>query len=469
MTQRPCRRPRRLRTLLASCLLLAATACSSDGGGRSEGAASAPAGGAADQEPAPAAVEANADPGAGGEAVSGGGGGAEGGGGTGVDAADPGGSGAQSGEARPLAAAVGAAFPGRSVIHVAHLDLEVDDVRASGRQAQEVLAGVGGLLFGLDTTMQPSPRTSLTFKLPPGRLAEALDALQGLGRLQDQRTTADDVTETVVDLRSRILTAEVSVARLRDLLQQAEGVEQIAALEAQLLARETDLERFRGQLRTLEDQVDLATIHLTLVEPTEQPALEAEVSAHPGRDGADAPRCPGDSEVTIDEGDDLVVCVSVLNTGNTPLARVEVRDPGLGLRVEDFQPVDGHRDEVLAPGGQRLFRARVAADPSRSVAVRVTAVPVTAGHDAARSVTAEAGGLSLTVEPDDSLPGFVDAVGAGWGALLRVVGLVVVAVGATLPFLWVVPAALAVLRWRDRRRSTPAAPPPPEATTAGAR
>ena len=49
--------------------------------------------------------------------------------------------------------------------------------------------------------------------------------------------TADDVTERVVDLQSRINTAEASVERLRTFLENATNVQTIADLENQLLQR----------------------------------------------------------------------------------------------------------------------------------------------------------------------------------------------------------------------------------------
>lgn len=137
---------------------------------------------------------------------------------------------------------------GRSIVYVASLDVEVGNVAAASREAQTHIASLGGLLFGLDTSTQSDPRAVLTFKVRPSDFATAMASLQGLGEVQAQRVTADDVTEPLVNLQSRISTQEVSVDRLRGLLDGAGDLATIAEFETQLLERETELETVRAQV-----------------------------------------------------------------------------------------------------------------------------------------------------------------------------------------------------------------------------
>lgn len=435
-------------------LLLAAAACS---GGDSDDSATDPgasAGGSGEAAPGTAtAAEAPAEATEGGSEAAGGevtrGASEEAG------APDVGGGGGD-GAVDPVTGVLQTATHGRSVIYTADVEVEVADVTEASRLAQSAIAGLGGLLFGQETTTEPATRSLLTFKVPPAAFAEALARLDGLGTLQSQRVGADDVTERVVDLQSRITTAEVSVARLRELLDRAGTLEQVAALEGQLLARETELEQLRGQLRTVQDAVDLATINLLLHEAVEQPALEAQLTAYAGEDDAGS-RCPGDDELTLDEGEALTLCVAVTNTGDTSLTAVEVRDPGLGLRPEDFTVLGADPSGSLAPGDQLLAWARVEADPGERPSPQVSAVPVDdAGEPLRVRVDASTAQLvELEVLEDDSLPGFTDALSASWGALARLGGLLVLAAGAVLPFVWVVPAVVLALRWHRRRRPQP--------------
>jgi hypothetical protein len=228
---------------------------------------------------------------------------------------------------------------GRSIIYTANLTVEVEDVIAAGEQALAAVQGLGGVLTGQETTTGAEARSVLTIKVPPEDFAEAMRRLAGIGRLVSQSVFTDDVTERVVDLESQITTAETSVERLRALLAAATDMEDIVSLERELMQRETDLEVLRGQLRTLEDQVALATIVLYLVEPYPEPAVDLTGTAYFGHDGGAA--CPGSVELEIKEGELFTLCYEVRNTGDTPLGDIEVRDSGLDARMDDLIVVEG--------------------------------------------------------------------------------------------------------------------------------
>jgi hypothetical protein len=166
---------------------------------------------------------------------------------------------------------------GRDIVFTAQIEVAVDDVVVAGRQALTVIESLGGMLFGQETSVTDTPRTLLLFKVAPERFQTAVARLGEVGVLTDQVITADDVTERIVDLESRIVTAEASVERLRTFLAGATALNQVASLERELLARETDLELLRGQLRTLEGQVDLATITVVLAQARPRPSLSVEV------------------------------------------------------------------------------------------------------------------------------------------------------------------------------------------------
>ena len=130
-----------------------------------------------------------------------------------------------------------------------------------------------GELFGEDSINGQHATATLILKVPPDRLDQVLDDIGRLGDEKRRQLKADDVTEKVVDLASRIATDEVSVNRLRDFLAKATSTADVATLEAELTRRETELETLRGQQRTLEGQVAMATITVTLVGPEKKDKL----------------------------------------------------------------------------------------------------------------------------------------------------------------------------------------------------
>ena len=341
---------------------------------------------------------------------------------------------------------------GRSIVYVGTMRVEVTDVRAATLQAQTAIAGLGGLVFAQHTTSEPAPRTELTFKVLPEDFGEAMRRLEALGELTSQQISADDVTERVVDLESRIITARASVERLRNFLADATDLETVAELESQLLARETSLEQLRGQLRTVEAQVALATIFLTLVEPEpERPEARVEFveTAYAGDD--DGARCPAAGDLAVDEGEPVTICVTVENIGNVPLVEIEVRDPGFGLDDDDFVTLDGSVAGPLQPGERLLGYFRTEADLAAWPSPAVSAVAVDADGEPLRiTLSGDFDIFEYEVIADDSLPTFADGLRESWGAMVTLARLGVLGAGYAIPFLWVVPLLIG-LAWLGHR------------------
>ncbi len=190
--------------------------------------------------------------------------------GAGGDAA----AGTASGEASPdlgVDPAAAAASADRDVILTGSISVVVDDLDRAVARAGRIARANGGLVFGEQTSRTTDPGSLLTLKVRPDRFTAALDDLGALGEEQDRNIGSEDVTSQVVDLDSRIATAEASVDRLRALILQAEDIDDIAILENELLNRETTLETLRGQRRALGDQVALATITVTLTLAADSP------------------------------------------------------------------------------------------------------------------------------------------------------------------------------------------------------
>ena len=85
---------------------------------------------------------------------------------------------------------------------------------------------------------------------------------------------AEDVTAEVVDLEVQIATARTSVERTRGLLEEAESIADIVAVEEELTARESRLARLEMRQRTLADLTTLSTITVELLDPETEPETE---------------------------------------------------------------------------------------------------------------------------------------------------------------------------------------------------
>lgn len=340
----------------------------------------------------------------------------------------------------------------RDIVYSAALTVAVPDVPEATVAAVDAVGGLGGFVFGEESVGGVEARTVLTIKVPPERFRAVLDAIAGLGDVRTRVVGADDVTERVVDLESRIATATASVERLRALLAAADDVADVTALESELLARETTLEGLRGQLRTVEDAVALATVELTIVEALAAPGIAVGVSGYPSvGDGGIA--CPGAASPTVESGEALTLCVEVSNVGDTPLTAVEVEDTALGLTASDYRVVFGDHHATLQQGQSVVFSVDVEPDRTMQARTEATALPVDADGDpvAGRAVASVAGPVLEVVVPDTP-PGFTDGLEASLTVLGRAWDLLVVAAGAVVPFAIVLALAGGVWWWLRRGR-----------------
>ena len=167
--------------------------------------------------------------------------------------------------------AVAAASANRDMILTGSIAVVVEDLDRAVTRVGRIATGAGGLVFGEQTSRTTDPGSVLTLKVPPASFERVLDDVAALGEAEDRQIGSEDVTSQVVDLDSRIATAEASVDRLRALILRAEDIQDIAVLENELLNRETTLETLRGERRTIGDQVALATITVTLTPTPDSP------------------------------------------------------------------------------------------------------------------------------------------------------------------------------------------------------
>lgn len=345
---------------------------------------------------------------------------------------------------------------GRDIIFTAAMKVAVADVNEAGDEATQIVNGLGGFLFGQQTDGSPDAVSTLTFKIAPEGFDEALDRIGSIGEVRSQNVSAEDVTERVVDLQSQIATAAASVDRLRALLAEASDIKTIIDLEAELLGRETLLEGLRGQLRTIEDHVALATIVVTLTEAASDPKIAVEVTGYQGHDSGSL--CPGVEDLVFDSGSDATICFSIVNTGDTNLAAFELRDPGLDLEIGDLVAVVGDPVDVLEPGESLVLAAEIEVERSLRTQTSVTAQPV---DEAGEPVSGRMATTTITSQVEsieqEGIPSFLDGLEASWQWLVSLGEYLLVALGAVIPFIWIPVVLVVALRWWGRApEATPA-------------
>ncbi len=176
----------------------------------------------------------------------------------------------------------------QKLARTAHIRLSVTDVTASAAAVRGVALGAGGMVTAEDVSSseprppepQPGATTStrrstsvaprrdsgtVTLAVPVAQLDAVLDQLGKLGAVVQRTSSSQDVTSTYVDAQSRIGTMKSSIDRLRALMTQTTGIDQIVRLETELSQREADLEALQATLATLDKKVTMSTVVVTLL------------------------------------------------------------------------------------------------------------------------------------------------------------------------------------------------------------
>lgn len=152
------------------------------------------------------------------------------------------------------------------IVRTASLSVEVKDVAKALDAARTAVENAGGYVGDENTTRDEDgqEQTRVVLRVPADRYDDVLTGLQGAGRLLERTAKAEDVTDQVVDVDSRIKSQRASVARVRALMERAERIDDVVALESELSRREADLESLLAQQASLKDRTSLATITLSL-------------------------------------------------------------------------------------------------------------------------------------------------------------------------------------------------------------
>ncbi|MFD3872058.1 DUF4349 domain-containing protein [Streptomyces sp. NPDC058623] len=143
---------------------------------------------------------------------------------------------------------------------------EPQKVLAAARTAAE---GAGGYVGNESTQRGKEGRmtSTLTLRVPGERFDAVIGALEGSGKLLNRKVEAQDVTEKVADVDSRVKSQQASVARVREMMEKATALGDVVMLEGELSRRQSDLESLLAQQAALKDRTSLGTITLSVSEP----------------------------------------------------------------------------------------------------------------------------------------------------------------------------------------------------------
>ncbi|HVY60622.1 MAG TPA: DUF4349 domain-containing protein [Planctomycetota bacterium] len=160
--------------------------------------------------------------------------------------------------------AVGAALPRRVLVKTASLDLESDDPGALALAAEKIAADAGGYA---QSSSADDRGVSLTLRVPADRLDGALARLEKLGDVKSRAISAEDETETYVDLDARVKNLCAVRDRLKKHVEETRGIQDVVQLENALGAVQGEIDAIEARLERLRSTAALSQVALRAERP----------------------------------------------------------------------------------------------------------------------------------------------------------------------------------------------------------
>ncbi|MCA1588012.1 MAG: DUF4349 domain-containing protein [Chloroflexi bacterium] len=167
------------------------------------------------------------------------------------------------------------------IIKTGEMAIEVERVASALARVRALAVDLGGYVGDSQAgTLDQS--ATVTLRIPASRFGDALIELRELdGEVISEATREQDVTRQIVDLEARIANLEASEASYRILLERADRIDDVLAVQSRLDEVRGQIEQHKAQLENLTGQADLSTLTVTLI-PSPQPIADQSETWDPG-------------------------------------------------------------------------------------------------------------------------------------------------------------------------------------------
>ncbi len=126
----------------------------------------------------------------------------------------------------------------------------------------------GGFVSGsqASTTEDRLRQGVFTFSVPSDQFEATLGSLHGMGKVQAENVSSQDVAQQYVDLQARLKNAEAQRDAMLALLQRATQINDIITVQNQVGQITAQIEQLKGQINYLDHATAFSTITVTLRE-----------------------------------------------------------------------------------------------------------------------------------------------------------------------------------------------------------
>ena len=163
----------------------------------------------------------------------------------------------------------------RKWIITMEMSAETEDLDSLLSALNGEIAALGGYVEGQNIYNGSAYATrryrsaSLTLRIPAEVVDQFAENMEGMANVVRSTKNLEDITLTYVSTESRVKALQTEEARLLELMEQAETMYDLLEIEGRLTEVRYQLENYTSRLKVYDNQVEFATIYLSLEEVQE--------------------------------------------------------------------------------------------------------------------------------------------------------------------------------------------------------
>ena len=155
----------------------------------------------------------------------------------------------------------------KKIIRSASLTITTQTYDESLENLKKLCEEKGGwIAYAYENASSTRRSANLTMRVPAKEFDSFLQGAGDTGRITQRSESADDVTESYYDTKTRLETQQALMARLQALVTDAADLADLLALESQIADTQYQIDRLQSSLNRTDSQVDYATVDVTLRE-----------------------------------------------------------------------------------------------------------------------------------------------------------------------------------------------------------
>ena len=154
------------------------------------------------------------------------------------------------------------------VVRYGPLSLEVNDVDDALAAVTTIIESAGGYISSSSRSGEGQYLyLSVTLRVPAAEFSAVMASLRSEGEVLYEDIYSYEVTMQVLDLEARLENLRASEDAFLKLLDRAQTVADVVAVQSELSRIQGDIESFEAQLNGMKDQVEMASVMLSLSLP----------------------------------------------------------------------------------------------------------------------------------------------------------------------------------------------------------